>query len=305
MQFDLVIPMVFPDDPVWQEEYIAHHDGKINATGNVRFRSWDTEELLVRCIRKFMPWLRIIHILLASESQAGFLAAEPQGTVGPKVRLVFHREFMPEHLLPCFNICTIEMFLHKIPELSETFIYSNDDFFPLSPLEPSDFFRAAETHGTLLPCQHFVEKPFPDTPNIFQKFVKNGLDMVATDFGAEFPHTWLRGGHTMQPMLRSTVEKVCTLHADRIAESFTVERAARNFNQYIFPFYQHLSGQYIDHTPPHRYAGPRTATADLPGIIRSENVGIVCLNDNECIADWKERARLVRHEIGEKLRMKN
>lgn len=342
---DLVIPMVFPSDPVWQAAYNKAMGGG-GAERNVRYRSWQTEELLVRCCLKFMPWLRCIHILLASESQAGYLAYkaneanEPNGANGdngdngdngPQVKLVFHDQFIPAQYLPCFNVNTIEMWLHRIPDLSEWFIYSNDDLFPLSPLEEDDFFHPrGEAPGTpagangqwstpkgsragsenevamvngqcLLPCQHMSEQAYPASPNIFQRFVKNGLDMVAADWGAKFRNTWLRTGHSMTPMLRSTVEHVCARHADRILQSFTLKREPKNFNQYIFPFWQHLSGQYFDHVPPRRYVGPKNDTRDVAAILRDPSAGVVCLNDNEGIRDWETRAAIVRREIERKL----
>lgn len=296
---DLVIPMVFPGDPEWQRDYARCRGTAAAAVSNVRFRSWDTEELLVRCCLRYMPWLRRIVILLARESQVQpwverIMEAQSSAD-GPRLDIALHRDFMPGEVLPTFNVLTIEMFLHRIPGLPEQFIYSNDDFFPLSPLSPEDFFRGG------LPCQRFVEKPYPPAPNCFQRFVKNGLDMVAADFGRRFPRTWLRGGHSMQPMLLSTVREVCRLHAGRIAGSFTFERTDRNLNQYIFPFWQHLSGRYADHVPPRRYVGPRTPTADIAAIIRDPDCGIVCLNDNEAIADWERRAEIVRREVSAKL----
>ena len=316
---DLVIPMVFPEDKEWQRDYARTH-GAGRVTTNVRFRSWQTEELLVRCCMKYMPWLRRIHILLARESQVQPWMEKVKNEK-LKVNIVFHREFIPAEYLPCFNVNTIEMFLHRVPGLPEHFIYSNDDFFPLSPLEPSDFFREATGRNNditeyrdndnsqlstlnsqfYLPCQHHDEKPFPVQPNIFQRFVKSGLDMVAADFGKRFPNTWLRGGHSMQPMLRSTVEKVCTLHADRIGKSFTLERTDHSYSQYIYVLYQHYAGLYIDHAPQHHYAGPKTPTADLAAIISDPQAGIVCLNDNEKIADWQRRAEIARREITAKL----
>jgi hypothetical protein len=102
-------------------------------------------------------------------------------------------------------------------------------------------------------------------------------------------------------MLLETVRRVCQRHADRIYTSFTVERTARNFNQYIYPFWQHLSGEYVDHVPKRQYVGPRTPTGDIAAIIRDPDCGIVCLNDNEMITDWLDRAAIVRQEIRSKL----
>lgn len=289
---DLVIPMVFPQDPQWQARYAAASGKSSFANNHVRFRSWGTEELLVRCCLKYMPWLRTIHILLASESQVqDWMKPMSNRRNTPKINLVYHRDFIPALHLPCFNVNTIEMFLHKIPFLAEHFIYSNDDFFPLSPLAESDFFRDG------LPCQHMTEKPYPTDPNVFHRFVKGGLDMVAADFGKQYTDTWIRGSHSMQPMLRSTVEEVCTRHADRISKSFSFRRSDRNFNQYIFPYYQHLSGKYVDYEPRHAYVGPKATTAQVEAYLRKPNLGIVCLNDNESIADWEQRAAVVRREL--------
>jgi len=309
MTIDYVVPMVFPQDLKWRHDYLTatgDYRNDRSTLSNPRFRSWGTEELLIKCIRKNLPWLRTIYILLARTSQAEYLNGlnrlngqdsllNPSTQSSPKIRFVFHRDFIPAQYLPTFNANTIEMWLHKIPDLSEYFIYGNDDFFPLSPLQPEDFFRDC------LPCQHMAEKPYPEDPNTFQKFVKNGLDMVASDWGVKFTDSWLRTGHSLQPMLRSTVEYVCTKHAERILQSFTLGREPKNFNQYIFPFWQHLSGQYIDHVPHRRYIGPKVATKDIADILRDHKCEIACINDNKSIEDWEARAEIVRREINARL----
>lgn len=309
-KIDLVIPMVFPQDPKWQKAYKATM-GCSDATGHARYRSWGTEELLVRCCMKYMPWLRSIHILLASESQAEYLNGldrlngangqdNPLSPLSPSLHYVFHRDFIPEQYLPTFNVNTIEMWLHRIPGLSEYFIYSNDDLFPLSPLQPEDFFQPREDGG-ILPCQTLYERPYPTSPNTFPKLVKNGLDLVAEDFGVKYKKTWLRTGHSMAPMLKSMVEQVCTMHADRILQGFTNKRDPKNFNQYIFQFYQHFSGKYIEHVPSRHYVGPKVPVKDIVAILREPAAGVVCINDSRKIADWERRAEIVRREISARL----
>ena len=326
--------MVFPQDPKWRHEYLTatgNYRNDRSTLSSPRFRSWGTEELLIRCIRKNLPWIRTIYILLARPSQVqpwmeqlkilgcSCTKARCQGAEqNSKIKIVFHRDFIPSQYLPTFNANTIEMWLHKIPDLSEYFIYGNDDLFPISPLQPEDFFRQRvgaprdndittlrhndKEDCAILPCQHMREKPFPEEPNTFQKFVKNGLDMVAADWGVKFTDTWLRTGHSLQPMLRSTVEHVCTIHADRILQSFTLSRKPKNFNQYIFPFWQHLSGRYIDHMPRRTYIGKDVATSDLANILRDPNIDVACINDNKGItADWEARAEIVRREIAARL----
>ena len=127
---DYIIPMVFPDDKEWEQD-LRRAGGRRPAKA-VRFRSWGTERLLVQCVRRNLPFVRDIIILLARDSQVQpWMETED-------VRVVTHAEFIPKKHLPTFNSCTIEMYLHRIPGLSDMFLYSNDDLFPLSPLRESD-----------------------------------------------------------------------------------------------------------------------------------------------------------------------
>lgn len=46
---------------------------------------------------------------------------------------------LPEHATPTFSSNVVEQFLHKIPGLSDIFLYWNDDFFLGRPVAASDF----------------------------------------------------------------------------------------------------------------------------------------------------------------------
>lgn len=287
-KIDFVVPFVFPEDKEWEEDYLNSLAYAGDAKTSVRFRSFGTEELLIKCVKRFMPWVDTIHIILARESQA-------KEWMKP-YHIVYHKDFIPQHLLPCFNVCTFEMFLHKIPNLSEHFIYSNDDFYPIMHLREDDFFRSG------LPCQHCEELEYPIIPSIFHKLVMHGLNMIGADFGKHFSHTWLHCGHSMQPMLKSTLEKVYNKHSAEINASFTPNRSLRNLNQYIFPFYQHFSGEYVDYIPKRKYLGRGNTIQDIVDAIHSNDFGIICINDHEEMNDWAERASVVRNEIAKKLR---
>jgi hypothetical protein len=56
------------------------------------------------------------------------------------VSIVDHTEIIPKELLPTFSSNTIELFLHKVPGLSEHFLFANDDFFFGRPVSPDFFF---------------------------------------------------------------------------------------------------------------------------------------------------------------------
>ena len=71
----------------------------------------------------------------------------------PNVRVVTHKEiFDPKHL-PTFSSPAIEINLHKIPGLSNRFIYANDDFFLMRPICPGKFMAHAACQ-ILKPVNH-------------------------------------------------------------------------------------------------------------------------------------------------------
>jgi hypothetical protein len=73
------------------------------------------------------------------------------------------------------------MFLHLIPELSDRFMYANDDMFPLSPLSQEDLFTRDGR-----PCMHVWEEPAPRCPNIFERkciFQQNVVRGITTAAG--------------------------------------------------------------------------------------------------------------------------
>lgn len=288
---DYVVPMVFHNDPLWQEDFRAvnHQYDEGNLIDFVRFRSWGTERLLIQCVKRYMPFLRTIYIILARESQKQAWMDE-EG-----VRVVYHRDFIPERFLPTFNSTAIEMFLHRIPGISDRFLYGNDDMFPLSPLSESDFFEND------VPCQHHVEAPFPQSPNIFHNMCRNGLNFVAKEFGIKYETTWLKGGHSITPMLKSTWEYLWQRGASEIEASVTPFRESRNFIQWIHPWWHHLSGNYVSHVPRRIYLNVRKSVEDITAAICCDNPGIVCINDNECEEDYMKYGRAVTMAIEEKL----
>lgn len=286
---DLVIPMVFPTDKEWLADFHRFHN--LDARQHVRFRSWGTEELLIQCCLKYMPWLHRIYILLARDSQV-----QPWMHRYPKVEIVMHRDFIPLKYLPCFTSPCIEMFIGRIPGLTEHFIYSNDDVFPLSPMQPTDFFRNGR------PCVHITSRQAPRNPNWFEKACLHQQHLVGSRFGKGDTSRMLSSNHSMSPILRSVTHKVWdTLNEDIRRNLCPLRRTEYSYNQYIYLLYQHFADLNTDYSPHEQYLGPGTPTSKLRALILDPNSGTLCLNDNENITDWKHRATIVKTAIAEKL----
>lgn len=103
-------------------------------SGPQRFRDWHLLRYWFRAVESFAPWVHRVYLVTAGECPP-WLNLEYN-----KVRLVTHEEFIPADYLPTFNSHTIELNLHRIPGLSQQFVYFNDDMFLMRPTKETDFF---------------------------------------------------------------------------------------------------------------------------------------------------------------------
>lgn len=141
MEIDLVYLWVDGNDPAWlakKNSFLpADRQMPVQAVGNCRYVQSDELRYSLRSAEMYAPWLRRIYIVTDGQTP------EWLDTSNPRVRVVSHSQFIPSELLPVFNSCTIELFLSRIPELSEHFLYANDDTFFNAPVTPGFFFDAA------------------------------------------------------------------------------------------------------------------------------------------------------------------
>ena len=141
---DAVITWVDGSDPAHRykrDHYLTQaltplHD---NGTNPHRWVCSDELNFCVRSIANHAPWVRRIWIV--TDSQIPVLAALP-AEFSQKISIVDHREIFSGHedVLPTFNSLAIETMLWRIPDLSEHFLYFNDDVFLTAPVTVADFF---------------------------------------------------------------------------------------------------------------------------------------------------------------------
>lgn len=139
-KIDFVLPWVDGQDPQWLAEkkrYVAAEadDENRDAYDDCRFRDFGLLRYWFRAVERFAPWVNRIFFVTCGQ--------KPEWLDGshPKLRLVDHRDYIPEEYLPTFNSNTIEWNLHRIADLSEHFVLFNDDLFLLRPVSPDFFFH--------------------------------------------------------------------------------------------------------------------------------------------------------------------
>ena len=108
-------------------------------SGPVRFK--DNKEILysLRSIEKYFPNYNNIYIIVKDGQFPKYLKKDH-----PKIKIVNHSEIIPKEYLPTFNSCAIECFTHHIPNLTEYYLYLNDDFMFLKSLNKSYFLKNKE-----------------------------------------------------------------------------------------------------------------------------------------------------------------
>ena len=101
-------------------------------------RHFDNDELKysLRSLEKHAPWLNHIYIVTDDQTPSWL------NTDASQISIVDLTEILPEEALPTFDTDVIEMAIHKVPGLSEFFLYANDDMFFGSEVTPDFFFTS-------------------------------------------------------------------------------------------------------------------------------------------------------------------
>jgi hypothetical protein len=202
---DAVVTWVNSNDPSWLQAKQKH---QVRSTGDLmRFPiglESDLElTLCLELIMKNISWVRKIFLVMCcsnAEHLPRCLFDVPvlkEAYENGRIVIVLHSEIfdVPEDL-PTFNSHAIEANLHRIPDLSEHFIYLNDDMFILKELQPTAFFVS--------------DLPIVRKSRYFSKFfsilsgLSHGWANVSSYF---FQHQVLFLNHNAQPLTKTILAR--------------------------------------------------------------------------------------------------
>lgn len=137
---DAVVLWVDGSDPEWRLErfnqWKIYFNQCVASNADHRFANCDE---LVYCLRSLYfnaPWIRNIYLVTCGQKPKWLDKRHP------RITLIDHRQIIDRENLPTFNSCAIEMHLHRIPGLSECFLYLNDDCFIAKRTTKRHFFHA-------------------------------------------------------------------------------------------------------------------------------------------------------------------
>lgn len=137
---DLVYLWVDGDDPAWRAKH-SHYKQMLDPSAmsaqtmtEARWRNNDELRYSLRSVERYAPWIN--HIYIVTDNQC------PRwlNIQNKKISIIDHSEILPSDALPVFNSTAIECCLYKIPNLSEHFLFANDDMFFSGDVTPEMFF---------------------------------------------------------------------------------------------------------------------------------------------------------------------
>lgn len=261
---DIIITYVNGLDPKWQADYASCIGEKALAK---RYRDWGTLPFLLRGIEECMPFVENVFLAVSRESQV------PEWVNRSAVRVVLHKDFIPAQFLPTFNSTAIEMFMHRIEGLSEEFIYFNDDFFPLMPCQPTDFFREGKVAA-------YMEYHLCTFNNLFRVQTKRSDRLARKAAGKKSKVFYVRPQHTCAPMLKSVSAELYEKRTKDILSSITPLRTRKNYNQYSYTDYAFFTGHTFWQRISNRHISLSiTTTQKLVSAIEHPTCKLACIND--------------------------
>jgi hypothetical protein len=244
-KIDYLFPFVDDNDEMWLKEYHKYKnddtDYKTNSlNGEARYKTYDLLKYKLRSIEMYMPWINNVYMIVASPSQI------PEWLDTSKVKIVYHKDFIPEEFLPTFNSGTIEMFLGNIEGLSEKFVYGNDDFYVNKMTSPKMFFRGEKS---LIYFNERSNSPTNDLTFNSISFHKNDIELATKDIKIDTQYLY-NPGHGDKPIHKSTCKLFLEKYKEEIYKSVSRFREDKNYNQYLYQLYDITHNNGITYKQP-------------------------------------------------------
>lgn len=262
---DFVVTWVDGNDEKWRLKK-AKYDGSINTSkysmnSEKAYREWGTFKYWFRGVEKFAPWVNKVY-LVTDNQKPDWLNIDSD-----KLVLIDHKEIINNDFLPVFSANPIESNIHRIPGLSEHFVFFNDDMYLTAPISPDDFFSdeglpkyntalapiTTERYGTGhfqmndmgIITSHFTRKEILKNGQFFSP--KQGIKQIVKTLlysNAKFICGFWES-HLPYPLLKSTFELVWEKESDALNKTSSNRfRDPSDTNVWLFKYWQIASGKY-------------------------------------------------------------
>ncbi len=328
---DIVVPWVDGSDPDWLVEFNKYKkleiDSNIDSSdtentpnqsvtvhssseeqpaefdaGEERYRDWDLLPYWFRAIEQNAPWVRKVFFVTWGHIPKWL------NTDHPKIQIVRHDDYIPKQYLPTFTSICIELNLFRIPDLSEHFIYFNDDVYLTQQTCPEDFFvdgkpRDAAILGIIK--QNNLQNFMPYTelnmlgiintefskPEVIHKNRRKWFslkyrkallkNLLLAKWSSVF--TGFYNFHSCQPLKKSTCREVWDKYGyilDKVCHHRF--RTRNDINQYLFRYWQICKGDFEPSAVKSDYFTiGQISVEKAREVLNDKSYNTVCVNDDD------------------------
>lgn len=325
MKIDFIVTWLDSSDPKWQEDFLKYKGITSSADqSKARYRDWELFRYWFRAVEQYAPWVNKVFLVTNGKFPSWV------NSCYDKLVLIKHSDYIPEQYLPTFNSRTIEFYFNRIKDLSEYFVYFNDDFYLNMPISPDHYFRKG------LPCDNNAETlintmkydpigKFNISVSLFTNIcVLNGhfnrkkvvrqspKNWFGLHLGIKYqlysiiltllPHglfSGFQGRHYEQPYLKSTFDDAWQKESGMLSESCTRFRERATLTPYFFRYWQLASNRFYPVCRPQslKFRIENKCIKDIELALNDKRVPSICLNDSTYCSDKdfiKLKSELIR-----------
>lgn len=306
-QIDFVVTWVDGSDPSWLKKKAQYDESLdpmiVDMNSDKAYREWGTFKYWFRGVEKFAPWVHKVY-LVTDNQKPDWLNLENE-----KLVIVDHRDIIDTDYLPVFSANPIESNIHKIPGLSEYFVFFNDDMYLTAPINEEDFFSdkglpkyntalspiIAQRNGTAhfqvndmeIVNSHFTRDEILNQAKLFH--LKQGWKNIFKSFlyrNSQFICGFWES-HLPYPLLKSTCQLVWEKERATLEKTSASRfRNPSDTNVWLFKYWQIASGEYeVGNRNLGKLYTLKHANLDFWNQILSQKFPISCINDDFDIED--------------------
>tara|TARA_B100001079_G_C16345509_1_gene485649 strand:- start:216 stop:1157 length:942 start_codon:yes stop_codon:yes gene_type:complete len=232
-KIDAVITWVDGSEPSYQrklKEYLS--DDK---TLKRQYLQANEINLCIASIVKYAPFIRKIFIV--TDKQSPNIDKIKHIVSTEKIEIVDHEEIFRNNkeFLPTFNIRSIDALLFKIKDLSEKFIYFNDDMFLVKETKPEDWFLDEKAVLTGNWTKTYNRQPIKTISEKIKNLLKNRPSFNAAQSKAAniagFQKRYFKSYHCGRPQIKSIIKDFYDQNPEKLVNQ--IKYKFRDSRQYM------------------------------------------------------------------------
>jgi len=226
---DIVYLWVDGSDPAWRTKRrnslrgLNQFDLKDLARySNVEGRFRDNDELRysLRALEQYFPNHGHVYIITDGQVPKWLRLSE-------RISIIDHLDLIPQDKLPTYDSGNIESYIHRIPGLSERYIYFNDDVFFGAPVDVNDWFWDGGIYVAWSDEPYVSDEPMRTDATALENACRQSNQWFNSARGSghsqrlklqpvngQYVHTFRTFAHSPRPMLKSVLFELESMAPD-------------------------------------------------------------------------------------------